>query len=127
MYRTDMNKIDEILKSKMNNYDKVKALNNVKGSIKQHRLEEANDTGKIVLPSALIFGTLFSIDHTMFDALTGKDISSISNINLAMFSAETLTGGASLLGILFLLETLENYITDIVEVNSYQRRLKPHK
>jgi hypothetical protein len=87
----------------------------------------ALEKGSIAAGSGIAAYTLYSIDHSVFHAILEKSSVDISVLNLAMFGAEC---GASLLSFLytiFFLQTLEDHVTDISQVNTYQKRLKAHK
>ena len=92
MFTVDREVFDSIIESKMDNNDKIDALDDLKRSIKKHRLGEAKYYGGITLLSGSICGVLSSIDHTLIDTLMGRNVGNVSNIDLIVGGAEAVAG-----------------------------------
>ena len=128
MYYIDVTKIDEVLSSNMDNNDKINALNSIKENIKYNSKDDAKHIGKILLPDILMLGTLLGINHEVIDKIIDKsiDINNISLVDGIMFMTEFLSAGLAVTSMIALAEILKTYTVDILVVDSYQRRLKPH-
>ena len=127
MFLENTAKVEEIINSKATNQEKIESLNNIKNNIRRHFKKDVLKEGAIATGSGIAAYSLYNIDHSVFQAILEKSSVDISALNLAMFGAEC---GASLLSFLytiFFLQTLEDHVTDISLVNSYQKRLKAHK
>ena len=127
MYKSYIERANEILHSKMNDKDIIDNLEMLRKSMKQNLAKELKGTGEVLIPSSLILGILYKMDHTVIDALMGKYTGIISDANAIMFASEAITGEAAAFYMILLIGLLENYIVDNMKINSYQKRLKVHR